>query len=90
MVVTTTFLGVVVFLVVLVVVVVAEKYHIMTLLQSFPTESILEQSTLNFELLKIKRNMNEAFTSTSKIQTFLTGKGSIYYAYFILTLYYTF
>ena len=34
--------------------------------------------------------MNEAFTSTSKIQTFLTGKGSIYYAYFILILYYTF
>lgn len=34
--------------------------------------------------------MNEAFTSTSKIQTFMTWKGSIYYAYFILTLYYTF
>ena len=47
MVVTTTFLGVVVFLVVLVVVVVAEKYHIMTVLQSFPTESI---RTINIEL----------------------------------------
>ena len=35
--------------------------------------------------------MNEAFTSTSKIQTFMTWKGSINYAYFILTLYeYTF
>ena len=47
MVVTTTFLGVVVFLVVLVVVVVAEKYHIMTVLQSFSTESI---RTINIEL----------------------------------------
>ena len=35
--------------------------------------------------------MNEAFTSTSKIQTFMTWKGSINFAYFILTLYeYTF
>lgn len=53
-VVTTIFLGVVVFLVVLVVVVVAEKYQIITLLQSFTIENILEQSTLNFELLREK------------------------------------